>query len=37
MARFLDSAAHGSAVIDTSCVKKVLPPPFFLSLNGPGP
>jgi len=37
MARFIDGAARGDTRIDTSCVLKATPPPFFLSLNGPGP
>jgi pimeloyl-ACP methyl ester carboxylesterase len=37
MARFLDGAARGDDKPDTSCVKSVTPPPFFLSLNGPAP
>ena len=35
MARFIDHASV--AGLDTACTRRLRPPPFFLTLNGPGP
>ncbi|MGC4029248.1 MAG: alpha/beta fold hydrolase [Steroidobacteraceae bacterium] len=38
MARFLDRARPGEVPdVETSCVERIRPPPFFLSVNGPAP
>jgi pimeloyl-ACP methyl ester carboxylesterase len=38
MATFVDAAVAGGKLdVDTSCTRKLRPPPFFLSLNGPAP
>jgi pimeloyl-ACP methyl ester carboxylesterase len=37
MAQFIDGAAAGKPKVDAACLQGLLPPPFFISLNGPAP